>query len=64
MPCPWLEDSTIFDLVKMGQDHDQFCLILKNVRELAKKFFPEERLKFAVNLQNFGTKTFFFLEKA
>ena len=48
MSFPLLEDSTIFDLFKMGQGHDRFSFVLKNARELAKKI----------------SKTFFILENA
>ena len=52
-----------FDLLKMGQGHDQFCVVLKNARELAKKFlrtfFSGERLNYQENLPNLGVKTFF-----
>ena len=39
MPCPLLEDSTIFWLVENWPSHDEFCFVLKNARELAKKIF-------------------------
>ena len=63
--CPVLSSRTalFFDLLKVCQGHDQFCVVLKNTRELAKNFlktfFPGKRLKFPENLQNFGAKTFF-----
>ena len=50
--CPVLGSRTalFFDLLKIGQGHDQFCFVLKNARELEKKIlktfiFPGERLK-------------------
>ena len=64
--CPVLgsRNALFFNVLKMGQSHDQFCLVLKNTIELAKKilktFFPEECLNFPENFQNFGAKIFFF----
>ena len=57
--CPVLGSRTalFFELLKMGQGHDQFCFVLGNARELAKKilkaFLPREAWIF-------GPKTFFF----
>ena len=31
--------TLFFDLLKMGQGHDQFCFVSKNARELAQKTF-------------------------
>ena len=48
MPVLGSRTALFFDLLKMGQGHDQFCFVLKNARELTKKFL----------------KTFVFLENA
>ena len=54
--------ALFFDLLKMGQGHDQFCFVLKNAGKLAKKilktFFSMENA--CIFRKNFGAKAFFF----
>ena len=42
----------------MGQGHDQFCVVLKNAREVAKKIL--KTIFIQENARNFGAKTFSF----
>ena len=65
MPCPRLEDSTLFWPLENGLrswptlfHHEERQKACKNFFEDI--FFLGERLKFLENLQNFGAKTFFF----
>ena len=57
MPCPRFEDSTILELLKMGQGHEQCCFVLEHARELAKKQIL--RLNFEENLRICGRRPFF-----
>ena len=58
--CPVLGSRTalFFDVLKMGQGHDQFCVVLKNAREVAKKIL--KTIFILENARNFGAKTFSF----
>ena len=63
--CPVLGSRTalFFDLLKMGQGHEQFCFVVKKARELAKKFlktfFPWRTLEFSGKFTNFWREGLF-----
>ena len=65
MPCPRPKTALLFDLLKMGQNHDLcfFHLNLRgNFRFLREDLFSlfENARNFAENLQVFCAKTFFY----
>ena len=63
--CPVLGSRTalFFDLLKMGQGHEQFCFVVKKARELAKKFlktfFSWRTLEFSGKFTNFWREGLF-----
>ena len=65
--CPVLGSRTalFFDLLKMGQCHDQFCFVSKYARELVKKKFEDifswRTLEFSGNFTNIWGEDLFFL---
>ena len=62
MPCPRLEDSTIFDLLKMGQGHDLFFRLgtrQKPCGKILKTFFFGEHLRVVSLVLGLGLELFF-----